>query len=330
MRSLLIRLPNWVGDVAMASGVLKAVRERLPQARITWVCRPYASGLLEAMSWKDEVVLEDAGRLGLVRRLRQGAFDAALLFPASFGSAFEAWAAAIPRRVGLDVNGRGLLLTDRVEPFREAGSVVPVYMGRLYARLAGALLGAEIPVSGPCLIPTGAARERAGALWIQLGLGGKRVVALVPGASYGSAKCWPGAHFAALVRLLKDAALTPVLLHGPGEEALVSSIGRQDLIVLGPDRVGLDLLPAVLGLASAVVTNDTGPRHVAEAAGVPTVVLLGPMDRRYTESGHSRVRVLQEAVDCHPCNLRVCPIDHRCLERLSPERVLAEVLDALR
>ncbi len=314
----------------MASGVLRVVRRRLPGAHIAWACRPYASGLLEAMPWKDEVLLEGSGRLDLVRRLRRGAFDTALLLPSSFGSALEAWAAAIPRRVGLDLNGRGLLLTDRVAPFREGGKVVPVYMGRLYARLGGVLLGEELASSGPCLEPPAPAQEKAATLWRELGLEGKRVVGLVPGASYGSSKCWPPGHFKALAGALEAEGLTPILLHGPGEEALVSAIGLDPPSVLGPGKVGLDLLPSVLGRCTAVVTNDTGPRHVAEALGVKTFVLLGPMDRRYTESGSAHVRVLQEAVDCHPCNLRLCPIDHRCLERLEPQRVLAAIRETLR
>lgn len=307
----------------MATPALRALREGAPGVRITYGCRPYVRGLLEGLPWHDGVLLEEGGRLGFIRRLRAERFDAALILPASFGSAFEAWAAGIPRRIGYDRNARGWLLTDRLAPFRE-----PVYMGMLYRKLAESLAGL-IPDASMALATTTAQEAKAEALWRDLALEGRTVLGLVPGAAYGSAKCWPPGHFAELARLLAARPDTSVLLlYGPGEEGIAEAVRKQvgeAVRLVGPEQVGLGDLKAVMRRLAVAVTNDTGPRHIAEALGVPVVTLLGPMDRRYTDSGNPWVAVLQEPVDCHPCNLRVCPIDHRCLVRITPERVMKAV-----
>ena len=316
-----MRLPNWVGDVVMAGPALRALRERLPGVWIAWGCRPYVRRLLDAMPWKDEVLVEEGGRLGFVRRLRAGRFRTALLLPSSFGSAFEAWASGVPRRIGYGGHGRGCLLTDRLKL-----PAAPVYMGRLYGALAAVMTG-EPPSGSMSLLPAPEDEARAGALWRELGLEGKRVVGLVPGASYGSAKCWPPGHFAALGRALAHS----LLLYGPGEEGIAREVLSEapGVLPVGPDKADLGVLVAVMKRLSVAVTNDTGPRHIAEALGVPTVTLVGPMDPRYTDSASPNVRVLREPVDCNPCNLRNCPIDHRCLARILPERVLEEVRKCL-
>lgn len=304
----------------MATPALCALRARLPGVRIVYACRPYVRGLLDGLPWHDGLVVGEGGRLGLIRGLRKERCDAALLLTPSFGSALEAWAAGIQRRIGLASGGRSLLLTDRVETFPH-----PVYMGTLYRRLAGAVLGGDVEPGAMELPCTEAQEANASKLWRDLGLEGERVVGLVPGASYGSSKCWPPSHFADLARrILAELGARVLLLHGPGEEGIAAEIlrGAPGVLAAGPEKAGLGDLKAVVKRLAVAVTNDTGPRHLAEAAGIPVVALVGPMDPRYTESGNPRVLALREPVDCSPCGLRTCPIDHRCLTRITPERVM--------
>ena len=311
----------------MATPALRALREGLPGERIVYGCRPYVRALLEGLPWHDEVLLEADGRWAGIRDLRAGRFDAAVLMPSSFGSAFAAWAAGIPRRVGHAGHGRSCLLTD-VLPARAA----PSYMGGLYLELAGRM-GCRAEAAPMALPASGAQEARAEAIWTGLGLAGRRVAGLVPGAAYGSAKCWPPGHFATLARLLRERMDGPaLLLCGPGEAGIAEAIraGAPGAVVeADPSRVDLGVLKALVRRLAVAVTNDTGPRHIAEAQGVPTVTLVGPMDPRYTDSGNPRVTVLREPVDCSPCNRRACPIDHRCLVRITPERVMAAVGAAL-
>lgn len=338
MDRLYVRLPNWVGDVAMATPALRALRRQFPKARIAYGCRPYVGGLIEGLPWHDEI-LPDAERgalapFRLAARLKATRFDAALLMTSSFGSALACRLAGIPRRIGLSVHGRGPLLSDALPPLRDAsGNPMPDYMGRLYVRLCEAA-GCAVGDRTMALPTSPAQEERATRFWKEARLEGSRVVGLVPGAAYGSAKCWPPGHFAALARgLAAVPGVRTLLLFGPGEERIAEAVRREigDSVTLaGPDRIDLGALKAVVRRLAAAVTNDTGPRHIAEAAGVPVVVLLGPMDPRYTDSGNPRVTVLREPVDCAPCNRRTCPIDHRCLVRIPPERALGAVLEALR
>ncbi len=317
----------------MATPTLRALRWQFPRAHIVYACRPYVRPLLDGLSWHDDLLLESGGGpaafLRLVRGMRQAGCDTALLLSSSFGSAAACRAAGIPRRVGYAVHGRGWLLTDPLPPLRDARRrAIPDYMGRLYVRLAEAI-GCAVGDRRMALATTPREEEAAAALWTRHGLEGRRVVGLVPGAAFGSAKCWPPGHFAALARAVLTETGTPALvLYGPGEEAIAGAIHREAaeaVRLAGPDEIDLGALKAAIKRLAVAVTNDTGPRHIAEALGVPAVVLLGPMDPRYTDSGNPAVTVLREPVDCAPCNLRACPIDHRCLVRITPERVLDAV-----
>ena len=322
----------------MATPTLRALRAQCPGAHIVYACRPYVRPLLDGLDWHDDLLLEPGGGpaafLRLVRGIRKAGCDTALLLSSSFGSAAVCRAAGIPRRVGYAVHGRGWLLTDPLPPLRDArGASLPDYMGRLYVRLAEGI-GCAVGDRRMALATTPREEAAAATLWSRHGLEGRRVVGLVPGAAFGSAKCWPPGHFAALARAVRAETGTPALvLYGPGEEAIAEAIrkdaGEDALRLAGPGEIDLGALKAAVRRLAVAVTNDTGPRHIAEALGVPAVVLLGPMDPRYTDSGNPAVTVLREPVDCAPCNLRTCPIDHRCLVRITPERVMAAVRERL-
>lgn len=322
----------------MATPTLRALRGQFPGAHVVYACRPYVRPLLDGLDWHDDLLLESGGGpadfLRLVRGMRHAGCDTALLLSSSFGSAAACRAAGIPRRVGYAVHGRGWLLTDPLPSLRDAqGLRIPDYMGRLYVRLAEGI-GCAVGDRRMALATTPREEASAEALWERHKLKGRPVVGLVPGAAYGSAKCWPPQHFPALARAVLAETGTPALvLYGPGEEAIADAIrkdaGENALRLAGPGEIDLGALKAAIRRLAVVVTNDTGPRHIAEALGVPTVVLLGPMDPRYTDSGNPSVTVLREPVDCAPCNRRTCPVDHRCLARITPERVMAAVRERL-
>jgi heptosyltransferase II len=153
-------------------------------------------------------------------------------------------------------------------------------------------------------------------------------VVLHPGAAYGSAKRWPSPHWAALARRLLESPGTRVLvLTGPGDE----EIGREIVLAAGGRGItGLEDEPPSVGLSKAAVrraalliSTDSGPRHFAAAFGVPVVTLFGPTEKRWSETGYDRAVHLQKEVPCGPCQLRECPLDHRCMRELLPEEVLA-------
>ena len=336
---ILVRAPTWVGDAVMATPALRALRAAHPGAEIAVEGRPVLGELLAGLPSYDRF-LDDpgTGARGLVsraRRLRRGRYDWAVLLPDSPRAALGPFLAGIPRRVGYarDI-ARRMLLTEALRPERKAGRRVPVPMTERYLRITRQL---GCPDRGDSLelAVSPAARERCATRLAALGVAeGEKVVAVTPGASFGASKLWPAEHFArACDALARRLGLRTVVAPGPGEIAIARRIASRMYergvawVDPGPR---LDEVVALVERASLVLTNDTGPRHVAVALGRPAVVLMGPTDPRITAQHTERQRVLREDVECSPCQLEVCPIDHRCMTRLAPERAVAAAEELLR
>jgi heptosyltransferase-2 len=326
--SILIWTPAWVGDWVMATAAFDALRRARPTARIAAVARPGHAALGAGTGWFDEILThEKGGSDDLTSRLRAGRFDTALLLPYSFRCAWTTWRAGIPRRIGFATQGRSPLLTERLRAPRERGRVTPRYRGEVYREILAAF-GVEAPPSPLRLVATEAERREARDLLARHGArDGERFIGLNPGASFGPSKRWPAGHFARAGRLLSEVLGSRCLiLSAPGEEAIeeevASHLGAAGLS-LAPDALALGTMKGLMEDLCVMVTNDTGPRHIAVAFGIPTVVLVGPMDPRYTDFPHPRLAVLRREVPCSPCNLPRCPIDHRCLRWIGPEEAVA-------
>jgi heptosyltransferase-2 len=167
----------------------------------------------------------------------------------------------------------------------------------------------------------------------------KRIVVIAPGAAYGGAKRWPAEYFAGVVtRLVRDDRVACVLIGSSADgaitrwvRALVEDALRPSVIDLAGSTT-LETLMGVLSLAVACVSNDSGAMHVAGAVGVPLAALFGPTRERETaplSRRGGRVEILINHVWCRPCMLRECPLDHRCMRGLPPERVLSAVTDLM-
>jgi heptosyltransferase-2 len=271
---------------------------------------------------------------GLIAAIRADAFDAAALLTNSLRSALVAWLARIPRRAGYARDGRGWLLTDRLRPLRRNGAFVPTPITPYYAAIVERL-GAPAPDLRLRLGVTPAQEAAARALREHYGIGGERRYAVVnPGAAFGAAKCWLPERFAAVCRgLRRGLDLTPVIVGGPGEHALMRAVaekaGGEAVCCVSPGTT-LGSLKGLIRDASVLVCNDSGPRHYGVAFGVPTVTIFGPTDQRWTDTGYNGEVKLQAAVDCGPCQLRTCPLDHRCMRQIGEEQVLAAVRGLLR
>lgn len=337
-RRILVRIPTWVGDAVMATPVLRALRAAHPEAEIVAEARPVLADLLRGLPSFDRFLADPrAGLTGLwerTRRLRRQAFDWAVLLPDSQRAALAPALAGIPRRAGYARDPlRRLLLTDALPVPRRAGKRVPVPMTERYLRITRAL---GVPDRGQALelVVDDDARERVAGILSGHGVALHEPVALVtPGANFGGSKLWPAEHFAAACDgLRRRLGLRAVVAPGPGEQAIARAIvaaSREDTVALLEPTPGLEELKALVEHARLVLTNDTGPRHVAVALGRPAVVLMGPTDPAITHQHMERQRVLREEVACSPCQLKKCPIDHRCMTRLRPERAVAAAAELL-
>ena len=362
---VLIVAPSWVGDVVMATPALRRVRTALRGATIALLHKPGIAGVVEGfdapeaeggLGLVDELIVSHPGGVmghkHTAAKLRHGRFDTALLLTNSFSTALTARMAGIPRRIGYDRDGRGLLLTHRLRAPRAGGGWAMVPAVDYYWHAAGALVAQptgtadrelepanergehRLPV-GVCLELAVSERDEAAAdaLLRRAEIDGERFAILNPGGN-NPAKRWPADRFAELARWLRDERGLRVLVNGsPAEADLTASIaeagGGVGLPAIGGTLGGLK---ALVRRAAVLVTNDTGPRHFAAALGTPLVTLFGPTDHRWTTIP-TRPGAREAILTADPdLPLRESANDHpeRCrVDRIGLERVRSAVDEVL-
>lgn len=320
---LLVRAPNWVGDVILSLPAVRDVRRAFPDARLEMLARPWVAGLYGAVPEIDAV--RESRGVGADAEALRGEFDLAVLLPNSFATAFTAWRAGIPQRWGYATDGRGRLLTRRCR-------VPDAVRGRSQVHYYRAMLeGVGIPTEGPpdasLRCPEGWSRRGADLL----GDGGPWI-GVNPGAFFGSAKRWLPERYSAVADIIaRRTGARVVLLGGPQERSLAEAIAEgmraQVRILVG--ETTLAELVGVLSHLRLFLTNDSGPMHVAAALGVPLVAVFGSTDWTETAPFGEAARLVREDTACAPCLLRECPIDHRCMTRVGVDRVAAEALELM-
>jgi heptosyltransferase-2 len=280
----------------------------------------------------DRVIELPATTPDAVALLRGEGFQLGVLFPNSFRSAWQFWRAGIPDRWGYATAGRRLLLTRRSRPPRRSGVV---HQADYYRDLVGGLGVACAADELPTLSARGPSAQRALALLGQCGVpADARLVGFAPGAAYGQAKQWPPARAAEVIaRLARDHHVTSIVVGASHDRDAARAI-ESWLRAHAPDmlprfvnltgRTSLGALVGVVERTAAFVSNDSGAMHLAAALGRPVVAIFGPTDERATRplGDHD---VITAPVFCRPCLLRDCPIDHRCMTRISVDAVYRAV-----
>ncbi len=334
---ILVRGPNWTGDLVMATPGFRALRAGLPGARITLQVQAKLLPLLAGAPWFDALVPLGAGGTGPVSLLREaralrrlGRFDVGLCLPDSFESALLLRLAGVKRVVGYARNARAPLLHQRV-PFPSEAGRRGLIARELHVLGLVEALGCTRRGLAPELFVTDAEQAEADAALRAAGVGaGERVALLAPGASFGPSKLWPAESFAAVGNELAREGVRVVLTGAPTERALCARVAaalrRPALDLSGV--LGLGGLKGLMRRARLLVANDAGARHLATAFGVPCVLVMGPTSVEKTPLNLERVSVLSADVACRPCYLRDCPIDHRCMTRVAPAAVAAEAARA--
>jgi heptosyltransferase-2 len=339
IRELLVRGPNWLGDLIMSTPALRALREGLPEARITLLVKPGLETLLEGSPRVDRVIPLRSHHAGLgatwreARALaRESQWDTGLCIPESISSALFMRLAGVRRVVGYGRAGRGVLLQPCVRAPREWGPRRTVPRERFALGLVEAL---GLPTRGTQLeLHTTPEGERA-ALGLlashDLDPSAAPLVAIAPGASFGPSKHWPASYFAEVGDRLSRAGARVVLIGSAGEASLCHAVAAQMKgapTVLAGD---LDLggLKSLIRRMSLLLCNDAGARHLAAAFEVPSIAFFGPTSLAKTNLNLEHVHVMQNDADCRPCYRRRCPIDHRCLRDIRPETVTPIAIDLL-
>jgi heptosyltransferase-2 len=329
--SLLVRATNWLGDAVMTTPALAAVREGFPDARIVLLARPLVAELFRHHPDVDEVMLYERpgrhegalGRLRLAGEVRRRRFDGALLLQNAFDAAMIAFLARIPERAGYPTDGRRILLT---VPVPLTPAILERHEVEYYLCLLDGL-GVPRPVPAALkLAVTEEERETMATRLASFGIErGAPIVAINPGATYGSAKRWYPDRFAAVADALSAEWSARVVVVGSTAEAPlageIEAATRSPLANLAGKTTVRELM-ALLSLSSFLVTNDSGPMHIGAALGVPLVAIFGPTDWRRTSPWTSLAKVVRVEIDCSPCRLRVCDRGHECMLGVTPGMVI--------
>ncbi len=323
---ILVVGPAWVGDMVMAQSLFLLLRARWPDRELDVIAPPATYPLLARMPEVAQAVplLAPHGRLALRHRLALGwnlrprRYEQALVLPRSYKSALPAWTSGARRRTGFLGEARWGLLNDiRHEP--------PGHKMRTVDRFL--MLGLEPDESLPAVIPPRLVTDPDGGYAVLKRLGvarPERVLALCPGAEYGPAKRWPARHFATLAKNYQAQGWQIWLMGGPRDQEAAQAVQALSESACVDLTGRTTLLEAVdlLGLATAVVSNDSGLMHVAAAMGLPLVAVFGSSDPEHTPPLDPRAIALSLRLSCSPCFARHCPLGHlQCLEGLTPERV---------
>jgi len=333
---ILIRLPNWLGDAVMAEPAARAVRNSFPNAEITALARPYVIPIFEGLTHFDRI-LRSGSVIADIFSLAGRRIDTALILPNSVSSAVVPFVAGIPRRIGYATYGRRQLLTDAVPYEKDRdGRRKPVPMVDYYLRLARRI-GADVSDERPRLVATEEQRRKVDEYLIRHRVEqGRPLIGLNPGAKFGSSKLWLPEYFAELIdRITEETDAVPIIFCAPSEKEIVKRIvsltkRKERLVDTSEEIVGLSMLKAFIERLSALVTTDTGPRHIAVAFDIPTVVVMGPTDPRYTARHLEKQVVLRaEELDCIACHKKVCPKEHDCMRLITPNMVFDSLIDLL-
>ncbi len=336
-------LPNWIGDVVMATPAIRALRRHFgPDAKLYGVMRPYVSHVLEGLDWFDEHIFyapkspdRELRSFRLIRRLRKLRLDSAVLMPNSLRTAVLALLAGAERRVGYVRYARGPLLTSGLQPPRQDGRLCKHPMVDYYLELAYAV---GCPVESPKLeLATTETDERvADHVFRRLGLHHDRpVVTFNCSGAFGAAKLWPPEYFASLARRLVTSLDHDVLvLCGPNEREIAAKIvgdaNHPRVVSLADSPLSIGLSKACVKRSRLMVTTDSGPRHFAVAFDVPIVSLFGPTPAIWGENPTAHETALSVNLDCLGCHQRTCPLGHhRCMRDLSVETVFQAVAAGL-
>jgi heptosyltransferase-2 len=335
IKRILVRGPNWLGDAVMCEPALRGLRRLFPDAQIALLVKPAVVDLFAGHPALTRVLTYDtkgrhaglSGKWALAGQLRRQGFDLAVLFQNAFEAAFLTFLAGVPRRYGYATDGRSLLLSDQVAvPDR----LTVVHQVRYYWDMLKPL-GLTGDPTAPELVVFPEEEQAMAGRFAQGGLAASDVVVGInPGSTYGGAKRWLPERFAEVteqlcrtIRKSREQRASVVIFGAKGEERLGQDIAEHlssRVLVLSGATTIRELMAAVKRCA-LLLTNDTGPMHIASAFQVPVVAIFGPTDWRTTSPFGSAHAIVRQPVDCAPCLLRECPIDHRCMTRVSVDQV---------
>ncbi|HEX4950193.1 MAG TPA: lipopolysaccharide heptosyltransferase II [Blastocatellia bacterium] len=341
IQKILVRGTNWLGDAVMTIPALRKLRASFPDAHITLLAPPRAAEVFTGFAQVDEIVVyrrkEEGKRafLDAVRYVRRERFDLAILFQNAFEAALLAFLGGAKIRIGYDTQGRGALLTHKLQRGEEHRNRHQMndYLD-LIAAAERVCLGHELPneqTTIPTLVANAEQRQAAAKFLAPA----QPLIALNVGATNSRAKCWPEDRFAALAdRIVNEQNARIVLIGAASErdnaERVIAQMNYKDAATNLAGATSIAELIGLLARCNLLVTNDTGPAHVGAALGTPTLTIFGPTNEFETAPLGLRAELIRaEGIECARCMHRECPIDHRCMTRITVDAVAEKAFSLL-
>lgn len=322
----IVYLPNWLGDMVMATPFLHSLRNAL-KGELWAIGQSKAMHLFDGLGLFDRFIPNDNKDLfsffDKVSMLRTLKFERGIVLPHSFRAALLFFLGAVQGRIGYRLNKRGPLLSEPLEQDSELVATTEHYMRILDA------LGGERLVEAPTLRVTEDEERRFDQNYTDVG---RDYIAFIVGAQYGPSKRWPVSHFSELADMIAAKYSRMIYIVPSGDEIEIAQkvcdgVSRKEKVQVKLMDIGD--LKVCLSRAALVVSNDTGPRHIAAALARPTIVILGPMDTKYTEYPSRSTHPIQKDVTCAPCNKKKCDTNHECMTGIKPEDVFVKVEEIL-
>lgn len=333
-KSIIVRMPNWLGDLVMATPVLEDLRAAFPNAEITAMCQANVAPLLQNDPAINELFRFERSK-GLIHRIsernivghiKRGKYDLGILLTNSFSSAWRFWQGKVKRTIGYRNDGRGFLITDPLDfpEKRKEQHLVITYKELLKP------LGIEVSETVPRLFVTEEEIEKAWGIVKRFDIpADAKLIGVNPGAAYGSAKCWLPERFKEVAQKLVDKDPNHVVLFfgDRSHKDLIDEIcgGLPNRVINLAGKTSLRELLALIKICSAFLTNDSGPMHIADSLDVPLVALFGSTSPVATGPYRQRKNIVQKKVPCSPCFKRVCPIDFPCMKKIGVKEVTEAV-----
>jgi len=329
---VLIWLPSPLGDAIMATPALREFRSLFPNAAITFLGSAFTRQVLSPSPFCDDWIDLEKSFWKNIKQLKAGDFDTAIVLKNSFGSALALWLAGLGRRIGYARDGRSLLLTDRIDPLRsDNGTFQPQAMIDYYLKIANSLGGSTDNKKTELSVRSDDMEVVLKMLPQLKSLTGPLVI-IVPGGAFGPSKLWPIERYAELADKLYDTYQAAVILSvAPVKEEVeiaesICKLANSKPINLGTVSLNGGQLKALYKQADLVVTNDTGPRHIAIALDKDIITLFGPNNPQWTQSGHEKEIQIVGQAPCVPCDKPVCKQKHHlCMESISVDKIFETV-----
>ncbi|MCB1084917.1 MAG: lipopolysaccharide heptosyltransferase II [Chlamydiia bacterium] len=334
-KRIIVRMPNWVGDLVMATPILDDLRSAYPKAEITAMVQENVAPLLEKDRAVDELFCVSRAKgffrriseRSIVAKLKKGDYDLGILLTNSFSSAWRFWQGSVKVTIGYKADGRSMLITypqSFSDKWKEQHLVVT------YKELLKPL-GIPVSETAPRLHVTDDEIEEAWAYVKRFDIGPENhIVGINPGAAYGTAKCWLPERFAEVVKnVVRADTKNVVFFFGDrSQKGLINQIcqGLGTRVINLAGQTDLRELMAFIKICAVLLTNDSGPMHIADSLGTSIVALFGSTNPIATGPYRQMKNIIRKEVSCSPCYKRVCPIDFPCMKKIGVNEVTEAVL----